>query len=107
MPHYIGVFRTENTQEYVHVGSKATPSPKKKKKLPGHKNDKDKSVKLPRLNFSGKNSKHVSNFNSARGNRQKPDDTETSEESEVFNHCWHQNTVAVFYYLIHLLSYFM
>lgn len=99
------VCRTENTQDYVHVGLKSTPSPKKKKLPNQHKNKSNSkensgNVKLPRLDFSGKNSKNVRNLiNSGRRNKTKgADDTEDSEENQVCN-TTHACMVALMYYV--------
>jgi hypothetical protein len=76
--------RTENTSGYVGVGPKSTPSPRKKK-LPRSKEQSDKQIKLPRLDFSGKNSKNVRNINSGRGSGKTPQESLTGEGNEV--HC--------------------
>jgi hypothetical protein len=76
--------RTENTSGYVGVGPKSTPSPRKKK-LPRPKEQSDKQIKLPRLDFSGKNSKNVRNINSGRGSGKTPQESLTGEGNEV--HC--------------------
>jgi len=77
--------RTDNTLDYVGVGPTSTPSPNKKKLPPRPKPNKDSQMKLPRLDFSGKNSKHVRNLNSGRRVGPAALSAEETEENENEN----------------------
>jgi hypothetical protein len=107
--------RTENTLDYVAVGHKSTPSPKKKK-LPRRDKDQasEQQVTLPRLDFSGKNSKNVRNIKSGRGLGNNATD-EGCEENEVLDFVnivavplciWKHLTATARLYQFHIFFYF-